>query len=167
MATVDVSRPLTSATHSSKFGPNVRLPYLIERQFDVADFVTAKGSALAAADVIDLISIPKDSVILHAWVRKDSAMLGTTADLTVSVGTTGANPAFWTSAFAWPAAAVGAYATPGTGYPAGGQLLTANTKISLLIAAQTGTWTGGKFRLQVLVIDLSDKKKATIAQLAS
>ena len=42
------------------------VPYVVDKVIDFAAAATAKGSALAAADVIECISVPANTVILNA-----------------------------------------------------------------------------------------------------
>jgi len=75
MADVDVTRGGTTG-HPSRRG--VRNVYLVERTFDVADWVTAKGSALASGDVIQAMDIPAETYVLAAGVEVLTALNGTT-----------------------------------------------------------------------------------------
>lgn len=163
---VDVTRPSTSAGHPSKFGPNVRLPYLIEVEVSAAELIAAKGSAIAAADVYDLVRVPAGSVVLGAYLQKTEAFAGTSTDLTLDFGVTGGDVDAFVDGWDYDAAALGSHAPLAAGQSVG-VLFDAAGVLSLLVATQTGTWTGGAIRAQVLVLDVSDKQESGIAQLGS
>lgn len=166
MATVNMARTSTSSAHVSSFGPNVRLPYLVEVEVNIVDVIATKGSAVAAADVIDVIKLPAKTIVLGAWLQKTAALTGTTTDLTLDFGVTGGDVDAFVDGWDFDGATVGNHgpvATP----TAVNQLYDAATTLSVLVATQTGTWLTGKFRAQVLCLDVSDKLTAGIAQLGS
>lgn len=163
---VDVSLALTSSNHVSKFAPDVRLPYVIEYKVSAEQLIEAKGSAIAAADVYDVLRIPAGTAVLAVWARCTEAFAGTSADLTLDVGYTGADVDIWVDGWDFDAAVVGAFATLGVGKPAGFGVLGATdasiagaaSVISMLVATQTGTWTGGEITFYALCLDLADHK---------
>ena len=108
MATITtLSNAVGAGTHPSR---SVRpMPYLVENTISLAAAVTAKGSALAAADVIEALQIPAQSIVLSAGYEVTSAVTGS---CTVSLGVTGVTAAAYVSAFAVTGStAVGTYAT--------------------------------------------------------
>lgn len=141
---------------------NLKVPYMIWREVDLAAAATAKGSALAAADVIEALRVPKDHVILRAFAKKSNAMTGTSTDAAFSLGVTGVSAAAFATAWGYAAAAVGSYATPTA--PQVVLPLTASDTIDLLITTQTGTVTGGKIIVYAEVVDMSVQQRAAIAQ---
>lgn len=161
---VDISRALTSNDHPSKFAPDVRLPYMVEVTITAEQMIAAKGGAIAAADVYDVLRIPTNTALLALWARKTSAFAGTSTDLSLNVGYTGGDVDIWVAAWDYDAAVVGTFGTLGVGKPAGfgvlGALDTAITGaasvVSMVIAAQTGTWTGGSITFYALCVDLAD-----------
>jgi hypothetical protein len=61
MATVDMAT-LAGTTYPSRWSGGVRTPYMVEVEVDLAEVVTAKGSAIAQGDVIEVIDLPADLV---------------------------------------------------------------------------------------------------------
>lgn len=136
-------------THMSAMGV-VRVPKFIEFELDYAKALTAKGSGLAAADVIECISIPPGSIVLDA-----GASVKVTADsttLTVGVGYGGATSR-WAAAFDGKGAA-GTYSTS----VAGGLQFTfaAADTVDVIFTTLTGTLTTGKLRVWATILDISD-----------
>lgn len=141
---------------------NNKTPKVIWQEVDLAAAVAAKGSALAAADVIEALTINKDTVVLDVWAKKSAAMTGTSADLTFDIGITGADPDQWVDGWDFDAAAVGSYATPtGVGLS---RVVTNADSIDILIATQTGTVLTGKVIVYALILDLSTQARGVIAQ---
>lgn len=133
--------------------PNRKL-YLVQNTVDFAAAVTEKGSALAQGDIIEALSIPAKTLILACGAEVMSARVGTTTDLTLDIGFTGGNTDFLADGFDFDAAAVGAFVSPIVAELP----ITVNTAdtIDVLLATQTGTLTGGKLRIWVLLMDISD-----------
>jgi len=66
-----------------------RKPYMVEVEIDLAAAATAKGSALAAADVINCINVGANQAILFAGTEIVTAPAGGTAgtfDLGIKIG---------------------------------------------------------------------------------
>jgi hypothetical protein len=83
-----------------------------------------------------------------------SAMTGTSTDLTLDIGFTGGNTDFLADGFDFDAAAVGAFTSPVVAeLPI---TVSAADTIDVLLATQTGTLTGGKLRIWVMLMDISD-----------
>ena len=129
------------------------MPYVVENTINLAAAVTAKGSALAAADVIEALQIPAQSVVLAAGYEVVSAVTGS---CTVSLGVTGVTAAAYVSAFAVTGSTtVGTYATPATaGYPIVSQ--SADT-LDLLLVTETTTLSAGSIRVFAVIVDAADK----------
>jgi hypothetical protein len=172
---VDISRALTSNNHVSKFAPDTRLPYVIEVTVTAAQMLAAKGSAIAAADVYDLVRIPTNTVVRGVWARKTAAFVGTSTDLSLNIGYTGGDVDVWVAAWDFDAAVLGTFGPRGVGLPLGAlgaidtSITGAQGLISMVIAAQTGTWTGGEITLYVECIDLgdTDNSRAGVVALGS
>ena len=133
--------------------PNRKL-YLVQNTVDFAAAVTEKGSALAQGDIIEALSIPAKTLILACGAEVMSGRVGTTTDLTLDIGFTGGNTDFLADGFDFDAAAVGAFVSPIVAELP----ITVNTAdtIDVLLATQTGTLTGGKLRIWVLLMDISN-----------
>ena len=152
MATITtLSNSIGAATQPSRSVRN--MPYVVENTINLASAVTAKGSALAAADVIEALQIPAQSIVLAAGFEITSAVTGS---CTVSLGVTGVTAAAYVSAFAVTSAlSVGTYATPATaGYPIVSQ--SADT-LDLLLVTETTTLSAGTIRVFAVVVDAQDR----------
>ena len=152
MATITtLSNAIGGATNPSRSLRNQ--PYMVENTINWASAVTAKGSALAAADVIEALQIPAQSIVLAAGFEVITAATGS---CTVSLGVTGVTAAAYVSAFAVTSSATaGTYATPATaGYPIVSQ--SADT-LDLLLVTETTTLSAGSIRVFAVLIDASDR----------
>jgi hypothetical protein len=161
MATITtLANPLSAGTTIVQ-SSNVKIPYMIWKEIDFAAAATAKGSALAASDVIEAVRVPANHIVLGGFAKKTSAMTGTTTDLTLSIGITGGVTNNIVNAWDYDAAAVGTFGTLGTQVPV---QVTASDTVDILIATQTGTLTGGKILVGILAIDCDVEPRANIAQ---
>lgn len=163
MATVALN--LGKTLRPSRNG-NTSVPYLVEFNLDLAAAATAKGSALAAADVIQTIDLPAHTLVLSAGFEVVSVMTGTSTDATVDLGVTGVEPDNFVDGFDLDGAAVGAYPQQPAAYQPiiiGG---TADT-LDLLIATQTNTVTGGVLRVFAVLQDIKDRVDGSIVALKS
>ena len=143
----------TSAAHGQ--GARGRQPYFIQHELNFATAVTDKGTALAANDVIPGLTIPANTVILHAGFEVTEAHAGTSSDPDFDFGITGGDLDNFVDGFDFDGASVGDYApTPAAYAPViiGG---TSDT-IDIEIQAMTGTTTGGKLRLFAICMDIDD-----------
>ena len=140
---------------------NLKVVYKVWAEVDLAAAATAKGSALAAADVIEALRIPANHVVLFATAKKSAAFTGTATDLTLDVGTaTDADQ--YVDGWDFDGAALNSWATPaGVG---GSAVLTASDTIDITIATTTGTVTGGKIEVHAVVADLTHELRGAIAQ---
>ena len=133
-----------------------RQPYFIQHELNFATAVTDKGTALAANDVIPGLTIPANTVILHAGFEVTEAHAGTSTDVELDFGITGGDLDNFVDGFDFDAASVGAYApTPAAYAPVivGG---TSDT-IDIEIQSMTGTTTGGKIRMFAVCMDIDDE----------
>jgi hypothetical protein len=152
MATITtLSNAVGAGTHPSR---SIRpVPYVVENTISLAAAVTAKGSALAAADVIEALQIPAQSIVLAAGFEITSAITGS---CTVSLGVTGVTAAAYVSAFGVTGSlSVGDYATPATaGYPI---VTKAADTLDLLLVTETTTLSAGSIRVFAVIVDAQDK----------
>lgn len=162
MATVSLSNAVGS-NKAPVQTTNLKVPYLIWREVDFAAAAAAKGSALVATDVIEALRIPKDHAVLGAFIKKTAAMTGTSVDLTLDLGVTGVDVDVFVDGWDFDAAAVGSYGTP-AGVQTPDLVLATSDTIDILIATQTGTFTGGKATVYALVVDLTTAQRGAIAQ---
>ena len=152
MATITtLSNAVGAGTHPSR---SIRpVPYVVENTINLAAAVTAKGSALAAADVIEALQIPAQAIVLAAGFEITSAITGS---CTVSLGVTGVTAAAYVSAFGVTGSlSVGDYATPATaGYPI---VTKAADTLDLLLVTETTTLSAGSIRVFAVIVDAQDK----------
>lgn len=135
------------ATSGRTAGP---VPYLVDVEVDFAAAATAKGSALAAADVIQCISVPTNTMILNAGFEVLTAAGGESSDNAWDLGT-GVDPDCFVDGFDGDAAAAGDYAQNAAAFQplvVGG---TADT-IDLTIQAATTAPTSGKLRVWAVLM---------------
>jgi hypothetical protein len=151
MATIDLSSGIGNGQHPSRsLG---RLPYVVEKTIDFAVATTAKGSALAAADVIEAIDVPAQSVVLNAGYEVTATITG---DVTIDLGVTGIDAdVFVDGAVLAAATTVGTFAQNAAAYQP--VVLGAADTVDLLIAASSTAISAGKVRVWALVVDVSDK----------
>jgi hypothetical protein len=162
MATITTLANPVSGNKPVRYLDNNVLDYVIWRDIDLAAAVTAKGSALAAADVIEGLRVPANTAIVDVWAQKIGVMTGTSTDLTFDIGITGVDADQWVDGWDFDAAAAGSFATP-LGVAQSRPLATSDT-IDILIATQTGTLLTGKVRLFASCVDLNVKDRGNIAQ---
>jgi len=142
---------------------NANFAYRVWREIDLAAAATAKGSALAAADVIEALRLPAGVQILAAGAQKTAAMTGTSTDLTFDIGITGVDADIYVDGWDFDAAAVGSYGTP-AGVQTPALILSASDTIDILFATQTGTVTGGKVMVWAVIVDVTNEQRGVIAQ---
>jgi len=153
-----------STTHPSRY--NTHVPYVAEAYIDFADALTAKGSALAAADTIECIVVPAGTMILAAGLQTVAVDDATT--LTLDLGFTGGDVDEFVDGYDQAAASAGGWSAsldtvPGITAPAA----TADT-IDLLLATLTGTLTVGEVRVWALLCDATGSHGPSgIAQIGS
>ncbi len=86
------------------------IPYLVDVTIDFAAAATAKGSALAAADVVECINVPANTLILNAGFEVITVLGGESNDTALDLGVTGVDADVFVDGFDGDAAAAGAYA---------------------------------------------------------
>jgi hypothetical protein len=134
-----------------------RMPYFKEVLIDFAAAATAKASALAAADVIEAISVPANSMILNAGLEVITVAGGESNDTTVDLGTATDADNF-VDGFDLDAAAAGAYAQNAAAF----QPIVVGTAdtIDLTIATATTAPTSGVVRVWAVLMDIDARKTA-------
>lgn len=128
------------------------VPYFVDTEIDFAAAATAKGSALAAADVIECISVPANTLILNAGFEVLTAAGGESADNAWDLGVTGVDADVFVDGFDGDAAAAGDYAQNAAAFQPV-VIGTADT-IDLLIQAATTAPTSGKLRVWAVLMDI-------------
>ena len=135
-----------------------RMPYFKEVLIDFAAAATAKGSALAAADVIEAISVPANTLILNAGLEVITAAGGESNDNTLDLGVTGVDADVFVDGFDLDAAAAGAYAQNAAAFQP--VVIGSADTIDLLIATATTAPTSGIVRVWAVLRDIDARKTA-------
>ena len=138
---------LRSAAGNSQRGRN---PYIVQTTLNWATALSDKGGALAAADVVPVIAVPKGTMILNAGIEVDTATDGST--FTVDLGMVDAD-VFVDGFDATSAAAVVAQ-NPAAYQPV---MAVADDNIDLTIASLSGgAVTSGKLRIWAVLMDCTE-----------
>ena len=125
-------------------------PYLVEVEIDLAAAATAKGSALAANDVIEAITVGANTVVMFAGAEVTAAPAGGTA-CTADIGITGGDVDAFVDGMTITGASAGDYATlANTATPI---LVTTSDTIDMLILGTTPD-TSGKVRVYACLMDV-------------
>lgn len=152
MATIDMATLEGQGNHPAADGQN-RI-YVIESVVDIAEAVTAKGSALAAADVIEALNVPVGSQVLAGGVEVMEAVTGTATNVTIDVGVTGGDVDGMVDGFDLDGAAAGAITGGGVGTVV---TVNATDTVDILIVTQTGTLLTGKVRVFATIADVTSR----------
>lgn len=131
------------------------VPYLVDKEIDFAAAVTANGGALAAADVIEAISVPANTVILNAGLEIITVLGGESNDTTFDLGT-GVDADNFVDGFDADAAAAGAYAQNAAAFQPIVVGATADT-IDITIATATTAPTSGKVRVWAVLMNVDGR----------
>jgi hypothetical protein len=131
------------------------VPYLVDVTIDFAAAATAKGSALAAADVIECISVPANTMIINAGFEVITAAGGESADNAWDLGVTGVAAANFVDGFDGDAAAAGAYAQNAAAFQP--IVIGSADTIDLLIQAATTAPTSGSLRVWAVLMDIDGR----------
>lgn len=142
--------------------------FVVSYDENIVSLVTAateKGSALAANDVIQAITLPPGSVILAAGLEVITVN-GGSATLTFDLGVTGIDADAYVDGFDFVAAVAGDYAQQPAAYQ---PIVIGNTAdtLDLLIASLATTNTAGEVRVWVVYGDVQDDKPSGLAALKS
>ena len=152
MATVDVSSGINAATHPSRAIRS--MPYVVETTLNFATATTVKGSALAAADVLEVLDIPAETLILNAGYEVTATITG---DVTLDVGVTGVDADnFIDGATLAAATAVGTYAQNAAAFQPIVIGSSADT-LDVLIATSTTAVSAGTIRVWAVLVDLNGR----------
>lgn len=139
---------LASARGNSQRGRN---PYMVQTVLNLATALSDKGSALAAADVIPTIAVPKGTMILNAGIEVDTAITSASA-LTLDLGT-GVDADVFVDGFDGTSAAGVLAQNPAAYQPV---MAVADDNIDVKIATLTGTLSTGKMRVWAVLMDCTD-----------
>jgi hypothetical protein len=153
MSTIDLSNGLGGAPRPVRSLTN--MPYFVEKTIDFAVAATTKGTALAAADVIEAIDVPAGTMVLNAGFEVTAVATGESNDNTLDLGITGVDADAFVDGFDLDAAAAGAYAQNAAAFQP--LIVGAADTIDLLIATATTAPTGGKVRVWAVLCDIGAK----------
>ncbi len=128
---------------------------LIQNEIDFAAAQTAKGSDLAAGDIIEALKIPKGTVVEWAAIQVVLATAGVTV-MTLDLGVTGGDPDGWVDGFDVFAAVADDYAALAAAAAAVIITPAAGDTIDVLIKTLTTTLTAGKIRVIAKLADTND-----------
>ena len=142
--------------------PSAPAPYLVSNTIDIAVENTNNAAALAANDILQIFTIPTDTLIMAAGYEVEALLTGESNDTTFNLGITTASTGGiaadvdeFVAAMDTDAMAVGSYATmiPGVFPNLTGS--TATTMDLELQAAGTAP-TGGKIRVWMVLMNIDN-----------
>ena len=144
MATIS---SLLKPAHGS--GGGGRQPYYLDMTIDL----TAQAISSTAGDVVQCLTIPANTRVLHAGLQVvTSATMNTGTNATASLGAADADE--FVATFDIDGAADGAYAPSAT--PAGDVTLTTADTLDVTFAGDGATYSAGKLRVYAVMLDVSD-----------
>ena len=153
MATTTITPSTGGTTHETRM--DAKAPYWAEVLVDLGtggNVQTVKGSAIAASEVIEALKIPANTVLLAAYAQKETAMTGTSTDVTITLQV-GANA--YSSALDYDAAAVAAWTVPVAPTATLMTVITSADTLDVVFNSFAGTVTGGKIRVKALLSDMT------------
>lgn len=153
MATTTITPSTGGTTHESRL--NTKGMYWAEVLVDLGtggNVQTVKGSAIAASEVVEALKIPANSVVLAAYAQKETAMTGTSTDVTITVKV-GSNA--YSSAMNYDDATVLDWTVPVAPTATLMTVVATADTVDIVFNAFTGTVTGGKIRLKALLCDMT------------
>ena len=138
---------LLPATGNSNRG---RMPYQVELIIDL----TAQAIDCSSGDVVQCITIPANTHIVHAGVQVvESATMNTGTNATIILGAADANE--YVTAFDIDGASDAAYAPSVT--PSAEVVLATADTLDLTFAGDGATFSAGKLRVYALLMDVSEQ----------
>ena len=127
-----------------------RKPYFVEVEIDLAEAATAKGSALAANDIIQAITVGTNTAVMFAGMEITSAPAGGTS-CTADLGITGGDVDAFVDGFTVTGASAGSYSVlANTAAPI---IVTTSDTIDVLLLGTTPD-TSGKIRVFAYLMDV-------------
>jgi len=133
------------------------MPYQVELIIDL----TAQAIDCSSGDVVQCITLPANTHILHAGVQVvASATQNTGTDATVTLGAADADE--YVTAFDIDGASDLAYAPSVT--PSAEVVLSSADTLDLTFAGSGATFTAGKLRVYALLMDVSEQGSTSAAE---
>ena len=147
---------LLPATGNSNRG---RMPYQVELIIDL----TAQAIDCSSADVVQCITLPANTHILHAGVQVvESATMNTGTNATITLGAADVDE--YVTAFDIDGASDLAYAPSVT--PSAEVVLSSADTLDLVFAGDGATFSAGKLRVYALLMDVSEQGSTSAAEVA-
>lgn len=148
-----------ASTHQGAFGSG-REPYVVEIRVTGAAAATAKGSALVATDVLQVLDLPAETLVREVIAEVETADTGTTLtfDIDIAAGDDLMDGIDGTTA---------GYPVPGTNGVTGygnAVATTAADTLDMKVASLTSANDDWVIRLLVTLQDISGKNEAAAAQ---
>ncbi len=127
-----------------------RAPYMVQKTIDL----TAQAISCSAGDVVQCITIPANTRVIHAGFQVvESATMNTGTNATATLGAADADE--FVAAFDIDGAADAAYAPSAT--PAADVTLATADTLDLTFAGDGATFSAGKIRVYAWMVDVSDQ----------
>jgi|TARA_X000001382_G_C3027296_1_gene133580 hypothetical protein len=127
-----------------------RAPYMVQKTIDL----TAQAISCTAGDVVQCITIPANTRVIHAGFQVvESATMNTGTNATATLGAADADE--FVAAFDIDGAADAAYAPSAT--PAADVTLATADTLDLTFAGDGATFSAGKIRVYAWMVDVSDQ----------
>ena len=150
MATVDVSNGLNGGTHPSR--AIRKEPYKIEVDVNLADATTTKGSALASADVLQVIDIPAKSMV---WAAGLEVVTPSDGDFQIDIGITAVDVDAFVDGFTLDSTSTGDMTNLPAAYQP--QVVASDDTIDMLIlAGSSAAPSTGVVRVWAVMQDVSN-----------
>ena len=128
---------------------------MIQKTIDL----TAQAISCTAGDVVQCLTIPANTRVLHAGFQVVlSATMNTGTNATATLGAADADE--FVAAFDIDGAADGAYAPSAT--PAGDITLATADTLDLTFAGDGATFSAGKIRVYAIMMDVSDQGDSSL-----
>ena len=149
----------TLASTARGVGARGRQPYMVQQTIDLAAAATAKGSALAANDIIEAISVPAETMILTAGFEMTASVQAAADGCTANLGVTGVDVTRFVAAFDIDDDS--AALTSGLGYATMADasapiFMEAADTIDFELQAATTAPTEGKVRVFAILMNMAD-----------
>ena len=141
--------------------PSAPAPYLVSNTIDIAVENATNAAALAANDILEIFTIPANTLIMASGYEVEALLTGESNDTTFNLGITSASTGGiaadvdeFVAAMDTDAMAVGAYATmiPSV-FPA---VVAGSTTIDLELQAAGTAPTGGKIRVWAVLMNIDN-----------
>jgi len=127
-----------------------RAPYMVQKTIDL----TAQAIDCSAGDVVQCITIPANTRVIHAGFQVvESATMNTGTNATATLGAADADE--FVAAFDIDGAADAAYAPSAT--PAADVTLATADTLDLTFTGDGATFSAGKIRVYAWMVDVSDQ----------